>query len=155
VQTSSALGRIGGLVIGPVLMIAGAMMLNLLPAPSFGGTSQKAMERLGSRGDLAGAGVLGALFALSFCPSSAALFFGGLLPLAAKSESVVWVPMAYGVATGVPVLVFAVLLAVGSNRIGTIFARVQQVDQYLRTTTAFLILVIGLYLTARTTLGLG
>lgn len=153
VQTSSTLGRIGGLFIGPVLIIAGAMMLNLLPAPSFGGVSQKGMERLGSRGDLAGAGLMGVLFALSFCPSSAALFFGGLLPLAAKSGSVVWVPVAYGIATGVPVLVFAVLLAGGSNRIGRIFARVQQIEKHLRTATAVVILLIGLYLTARTTLG--
>ncbi len=149
VQTSATLGRVGGLLVGPVLIVAGAMMLGLLPAPSFGSTSAKVMQRLGSRGDLAGAGLLGVLFALSFCPSSAALFFGGLLPLATRSESVVWVPMAYGAATGIPVLVFAVLLAGGSNRIGRIFKRVQQVEKYLRAATAVLILGIGLYLTAR------
>lgn len=154
VQTSSALGRIGGLLVGPVLIVAGAMMLGLIPAPSFGGTSAQLMQRLGSRGDLAGAGLLGVLFALSFCPASAAIFFGGLLPLAAKSGSVIWVPMAYGVATGVPVLVFAVLLAGGSNRIGRIFERVQQVEKYLRAGTAGLILAIGFYLTLRLNFGL-
>lgn len=154
VQTSSILGRIGGLLVGPVLIVAGAMMLGLIPAPSFGGTSAKLMQQLGSRGDLTGAGLLGVLFALSFCPSSAALFFGGLLPLTTKSESVVWVPMAYGAATGAPVLVFAVLLAGGSNRIGRVFARVQQVERYLRVATAILILGIGLAMTARVNLGL-
>ncbi|MFN7021565.1 MAG: aromatic aminobenezylarsenical efflux permease ArsG family transporter [Phycisphaerales bacterium] len=154
VQTSSTLGRIGGLLIGPVLIVAGTMMLGLIPAPSFGGGSAKVMQRLGSRGDLAGASLLGVLFALSFCPASAAIFFGGLLPLAAKSESVVWVPMAYGASTGVPVFVFALLLAGGSNRIGRLFDRVQQVEKYLRTATAILILGIGIYMTVRLNLGL-
>lgn len=149
VQTSSMLGRVGGLLVGPVLIVAGAMMLGFLPAPSFGSASAKVVQRLGSRGDLTGAGLLGVLFALSFCPSSAALFFGGLLPLATQSESVVWVPIAYGAATGIPVLVFAVLLAGGSNRIGRVFSRVQQVEKHLRAATAVLILGIGLYLTAR------
>jgi cytochrome c biogenesis protein CcdA len=155
VHTSSALGRIGGILVGPVLIVTGAMMLGLLPAPSFGGASAKLMQRLGSRGDLLGAGLLGVLFALSFCPSSAALFFGGLLPLATKSDSVIWVPAVYGAATGVPVLIFAVLLASGSNHVGRVFQRVQQVEKHLRIATAILILGIGLYLTARMTLGLG
>lgn len=154
VKTSSVLGRIGGLLVGPVLIVAGAMMLGLVPAPSFGGASEKLMRRLGSRGDLAGAGLLGVLFALSFCPSSAALFFGGLLPLAAKSRSIIVVPVTYGVATGLPVLAFAVLLATGSNRVGRVFERVQQVEGYLRGGTAVLVLGIGVFMALRVNFGL-
>ena len=153
VETSGVLARVIGVLVGPILIVAGAMMLGLLPAPSMGGTSNRLAERLGSRGDLIGALLLGLLFALSFCPSSAAIFFGGLLPLAAKSSSVVAVPIAFGVATGLPVLAFALLLAGGSNSVGRLFAGVQRVERWLRVATALGILGVGLYLTARVTLG--
>jgi cytochrome c-type biogenesis protein len=157
-DTSAALSRVIGLLVGPVLIIAGAMMLGLLPVPSFGTGSSRLTERLaamGRRGDLLGAALLGGLFALSFCPASAALFFGGLLPLAAKSDSVVLVPLVYGIATGVPVIVFAAILAGGSHRVGTLFTRVQQVERWLRLFTAVIILAVGLYLTLRLNFALG
>ena len=152
-QTSGTLNRVIGLFVGPILIVAGAMMLGLLPAPSFGGVSARLTERLGKRGDFIGATLLGAVFALSFCPSSAAIFFGGLLPLATKSDSVVLVPITYGIATGLPVLVFAGLIAGGSHGVGKLFARVQQVERWLRVATALLLLGVGLYLTLRTNFG--
>ena len=77
--------------------------------------SDKAGERIGRCGSW-GAGLLGILFALSFCPVSAALFFGSMLPLAVnKNGSSVLLPSAYGAGTGVPVFVFAVLIALGAQ----------------------------------------
>lgn len=152
-QTSGTLNRVIGLLVGPILIIAGVMILGLVPAPSFGGASARLGERLGNRGDLVGATLLGAVFALSFCPSSAAIFFGALLPLATKHDSVVLVPITYGVATGLPVLVFAAMMAGGGHGVGRLFARVQQVERWLREFTGLLILGVGLYLTLRTNFG--
>ena len=77
--------------------------------------SDKAGERIGRSGSW-GAGLLGILFALSFCPVSAALFFGSMLPLAVnKNGTSVLLPSAYGAGTGVPVFVFAVLIALGAQ----------------------------------------
>ncbi|CAG0988110.1 hypothetical protein PHYC_02137 [Phycisphaerales bacterium] len=149
---SETLNRIVGLLVGPVLIITGGMMLGLIPAPAWSGAPPRIMERLGKSGDQLGAALLGALFALSFCPSSAALFFGGLLPLATKSESVVLVPITYGVATGLPVLVFASMLAGGGAGIGRLFVRVQQVERWLRLATGLVILGVGLYLAIRVNL---
>lgn len=154
VQTSATLSRIVGLFVGPLLIVAGAVMLGWLSVPSFGGLSNRVSERLGKRGDVAGAALFGAVFALSFCPASAAIFFGGLVPLATKSGSVVVVPVVYGVATGLPVLVFAVILASGGHGLGKVYSTVQRVERWLRMGTAVLLIGIGLYLTARSNLGL-
>lgn len=150
---SATLSRTIGLLVGPVLVIAGAMLLGLIPAPGFGAGSGRLSEKLARRGDALGAFVLGVVFALSFCPSSAALFFGSLLPLAAKSESTVLVPVTYGFATGVPVLVFAVSIAAGGHGLGRAFDRMKAIERWLRLATGVLLIAIGLYLCVRTNLG--
>lgn len=151
---SSVLNRYFGLLVGPLLIIAGGMLLGLIPAPSFGNASSKLGERLASRGDAAGAFLLGVVFALSFCPSSAALFFGSLVPLAAKSESMVAVPAAYGIATGLPVLGFAVAIAIGGHGVGKAFDRVKSVEKWLRLMTGLVLISVGLFLCIRINLGL-
>lgn len=150
---SAVLNRYFGLLVGPVLIIAGGMVLGLIPAPGFGATGEKLGAKLASRGDAAGAFLLGVIFALSFCPSSAALYFGSLLPLAAASKSTVAVPMAYGIATGLPVLAFACAVALGGHGIGSAFDRVQAVEKWLRIITGVVLIAVGLFLCVRTNLG--
>ena len=125
-RVSRALGRFASLLVGPLLVVAGAIVLGLLPVPSFGRGGPGLADRLGKRGDVLGALLLGAVFALSFCPSSAAIFFGGLLPLSAKSGSVVGVPIAYGLATGAPVAVFAMVVAGGGAGLGRAYAHAEK-----------------------------
>lgn len=151
---SATFGRIVGLLVGPVLIIAGAMLLGLLPVPSFGASGGKLAERLGQRGDALGALLLGVVFALSFCPASAAIFFGSLLPLATKAESTVLVPGVYGVATGIPVLAFAVLIASGGHGLGKAFDRLKAVERWLRIVTGVVLIGVGLFLCLRTNVGL-
>jgi cytochrome c-type biogenesis protein len=151
---SATLSRTIGLLVGPVLVISGGMLLGLIPAPSFGAGSAGFLEKLARRGDTLGAFLLGVVFALSFCPSSAALFFGSLVPLAAKSQSSVLVPASYGIATGVPVLIFAVSIAAGGHGIGRAFDRVKAIEKWLRLATGVLLIGIGLYLCLRTNFGI-
>ncbi|MCB9832124.1 MAG: sulfite exporter TauE/SafE family protein [Planctomycetes bacterium] len=151
---SAALGRYVGLLLGPVLVIAGALLLGLLPAPSFGEVGSGVRDALGKRGDALGAFALGVLFALSFCPSSAALFFGSLLPLTTRSGSVILVPVTYGIATGLPVLVFAVMVALGSRQIGRTFDRIKAVEGKIRLLTGLVLIGIGIYYCLRSNFGL-
>lgn len=101
------------------------------------------MDRLG----LLGAALLGVVFALSFCPVSAALYFGSLLPLAVRAESTLAVPAVYGLGTALPVVVFAVLLTLGTARVGAAFNRLSQAEWWVRQGTGAAILLIGVYLT--------
>ncbi|HMS15597.1 MAG TPA: aromatic aminobenezylarsenical efflux permease ArsG family transporter [Planctomycetota bacterium] len=144
VTASKAGSRYLVLLIGPVLVISGGMILGLIPAPRFGVASAQFSERLGRRGDTIGAFALGIVFALSFCPVSAALFFGSLVPLAARAESPWMVPVAYGLATGLPVVAFGLLIAAGGNRLGRVYGGVQRVERWMRVGTGLVLLGVGI-----------
>ena len=92
-------------------------------------------ERLKQRIDALGvwgALALGVLFALAFCPTSAALFFGNIMASLSTGSSVT-MPLLYGVGTALPVIVFAVLIALGSQALGKAFGAVSRFERWART----------------------
>ncbi|MFH1076769.1 MAG: sulfite exporter TauE/SafE family protein, partial [Pseudomonadota bacterium] len=101
-----------------------------------------------------GAGILGILFALAFCPTSAGLFFGGLIPLAVKNNSAIALPAFYGVGTALPVFGFALLIAFGAHLVGTVFNKLTVIDLWVRRAMAVIFLGAGVYLTLAHTLAL-
>lgn len=131
--------------LGPILILVGLILLGVVsfsfPGTGFGDRLLKRAEAMG----VWGAGLLGILFALSFCPTSAALFFGSLLPLALHQRSGMLLPGVYGIATGLPVLFFAVLIALGANRVGLAFNRIQVFERWARRVTGTLFILIGGY----------
>lgn len=134
-----------GKALGPVLIVVGLFLLGLfqfrLPDVNI---SQGLQRRVEERG-LWGAGVLGLLFALSFCPVSAALFFGSLIPLAVEHESGVLMPTVYGIGTALPVVVFAILIATGARFVGTVFNKLAMFERWARRVTGAAFVVVGLY----------
>ncbi|HKK21255.1 MAG TPA: aromatic aminobenezylarsenical efflux permease ArsG family transporter [candidate division Zixibacteria bacterium] len=132
-------------LLGPVLILAGMFLLELLVFSSrktiVGEGTQKKVDRAG----VWGAALLGFLFALSFCPVSAALFFGSLLPLAVKHESAIILPSLYGFGTALPVSIFAVLLAAGAESIGRAFNVVTRFEFWGRRITGLIFILVGVY----------
>jgi len=132
-------------VLGPILIITGLFLLGILKFTSFGFSfSQKSTARLQDMG-IVGALPLGILFALSFCPISAALFFGSLIPLSVKSGSNIIFPSVYGIGTGLPVLIVAILITVGIKNIGTIFKKITIFEYWMRKTTGVIFILVGIY----------
>ncbi len=134
--------------LGPILIIVGVFLLGLfnLKLPSLG-VSEKLTGRVEKWG-VWGAGVLGMLFALSFCPVSAALFFGSLIPLAVDHQSSIVMPIAYGVGTALPVVAFAILIAIGAKWVGTAFNKISVFEKWARWITAIVFILVGSYLVA-------
>jgi cytochrome c-type biogenesis protein len=133
-------------VLGPILILAGMFLLELITIPlPGGGWTQKLGEKAGRWG-LAGAALIGLVFALAFCPVSAALFFGSLIPLALKAGSPVVLPSIYGAGTALPVAVFAVLIAVSARQVGKAFNRLSQVERWARLATGAAFILVGIYL---------
>lgn len=130
---------------GPILIITGLVLLDILKIniPRFT-LSQKLQDKLAGSG-IAGAFVLGLIFALVFCPVSAALFFGSLIPLALKSKMGVFLPFIYGIGTGLPVLLFAVGIALSLKSLSFWFNRLTKVEYYMRKVTGMIFIVVGLY----------
>ena len=102
---------------------------------------QKRADTLG----LWGAGVLGFGFALTFCPVSAALFFGSLVPLAVKHESSLLLPSIYGIGTALPVVAFSVILAFAANRLSRAFNVLTLIERWMRRLTAGVFIAVGGY----------
>jgi len=135
-------------ILGPVLILTGMVLLDLLRFPAFGrGIGEKMRERAG-QGGIPGAGLLGILFALSFCPVSAALFFGSLIPLSISGDSPVFYPLLFGLGTGIPVIAFAVMIAFGMRSVEAAFRGVSRVEPWVRRFTGVLFIVAGIYYAA-------
>lgn len=142
-------------LLGPILVVAGLLIMDLVPLhlPSIGNGNSAFMRRLG-HGGAGGAILLGFIFALSFCPVSAALFFGSVLPLAVKFESGIWLPLWYGIGTALPVIGFALILAFSARMAAKFISGLTLVEKYLRRATATLFIGIGIYFTVVYTLGI-
>ncbi len=133
-------------ILGPILILVGMFLLEMLTLGfASPGLSEKMQCRIATWG-VWGAGLLGMVFALSFCPVSAALFFGSLLPLAVKYESSVLLPSLYGVATALPVLLFAILVALGAQSLGQAFNKLTRVEWWARRVTGVIFIAVGIYL---------
>ena len=136
-------------VIGPLLVLTGVVLLDLIALPFSGFfISQARVQSLKSRGAW-GALLLGIIFALAFCPVSAALFFGSLIPLAVSSKSPLLFPFVYGLGTGLPVIVFAMAIVFGMHGVSRLFNKVTAAERIVRITTAAVLILIGLYYIAK------
>ncbi|MGC9199234.1 MAG: aromatic aminobenezylarsenical efflux permease ArsG family transporter [Acidobacteriaceae bacterium] len=143
-QLSLLLQKYVNQLLGPVLILAGMFLVGLLRLPGVGVfAGARITESLAQ--DFGGSFLLGALFALSFCPMSAALFFGSLIPLATSSRSSILLPALYGLGTALPVIAFAVLTASGTRSISRLFDRLISLEAWARRLTGALFLSIGIY----------
>ena len=100
--------------------------------------------KLADKGYL-GAFLLGVVFALAFCPFSAVLFFGMLLPLALKTGDAVLLPSVFGLATGLPVVLFSVLLVQGVSKLSQTLKTVQKAERWMRLAVGAVFILVGLY----------
>lgn len=101
-------------MIGPLLIVVGLVLLGWIPLSlNVGPAKPGATEGLANRG-LPGALLLGVLFAVTFCPTSAALFFGSLLPLSLTAASRWPLFVVFGLATAVAVAIGAYLTLSGT-----------------------------------------
>jgi cytochrome c biogenesis protein CcdA len=134
-------------LLGPILIVTGMILLDLLSIKARGGRlgswCQKNIEKFG----LGGAFLLGVIFALSFCPVSAALFFGSLIPLSIEQSSSFLLPLIYGIGTALPVFAFALVIALGANSVSRVFDKVTQFEKWSRWCTGGVFLAVGIYFT--------
>ena len=132
-------------VLGPLLIVLGLFLLGLIQFHFSGAVACEKINRQAEKGGVWGAGLIGMLFALSFCPVSAALFFGSLIPLSVKNESTVLLPTLFGVGTALPVMAFAVLIALGAKSVGKAFNKLASFEKWARLATGAIFILIGVY----------
>lgn len=135
--------------LGPVLVLTGAVLLGLLPLGFGAWRPSEAWTTRLLRGGALGSAGMGFLLALAFCPVSAAIFFGALIPLALKSGSSGWLPFIYGLATGLPVLVFAAAAASGAAAVARSYEKAAALERWTRTATGVVLVSLGVYFTLK------
>lgn len=131
--------------LGPILVITGLFLLDIFKfnIPSLTISAKHQNKLVGS--GIFGACILGFIFALSFCPISAALFFGSLIPLAINNKIGLSLPFIYGIGTGLPVLIFAIGIALGVNSLSHWFHKVTKLEIYARRITGIIFVMAGIY----------
>lgn len=133
--------------LGPLLILVGMVLTGLLnfniKSPAL---SHENQAKLGKSGML-GAFLLGIVFALTFCPIAAAIFFGSLLPITVKANSPILLPVIYGIATAFPVLIFAFTISLGAEKIAKSFNAIAAFDKWARNITGIIFMLVGIYYT--------
>jgi cytochrome c-type biogenesis protein len=132
--------------LGPLLIIIGLIMLNVIRLNFLGKTSfeERFSEKFKNKG-LLGSFLLGVLFALAFCPYSGALYFGMLIPMTISSSSGLYLPLVFALGTGLPVMLFSYLLAFSAHRIGGVYQRIQIIEKYMRYIAGIVFILAGVY----------
>lgn len=138
------IGRYGELLLGPALLLIGLFMLfgSRLRLPSFGFSGNG--EGLARKGGF-GALLLGMLFAMAFCPTSGVLYFGMLIPMSATAAAGYLLLVLFAVATALPVLIVAWILAFSVQRIGSFYGRMRTVQKWLNRIVGGIFVGIGIY----------
>ncbi len=145
-QISKSVQGWGQNLLGPLLVFMGLAMLDVIKIklPSGGSGSEKVKLWIAGKGGF-GAFLLGALFALAFCPYSAVLFFGALIPLVVESSGGLLLPPLFALGTGLPVVVFSFLIAFGAQKLSAAFKAMKKIEKAMRYLAAFIFLAVGIY----------
>lgn len=138
------IGTWGEILIGPMLLIIGMFMLfgDKLNLPKFGFNGNA--EGLARKGG-AGALLIGVLFALAFCPTSGVFYFGMLIPMSATATAGYLLPAVFAIATAIPVLIVAWILAFSVQQMSSFYGRIKTVQKWLNVIVGILFILIGIY----------
>lgn len=143
-KISGVFQQYGEKIIGPLLVIIGVFMLGVfnLNFPAFNKIMKRYQER--SKFNYWDVFLLGVIFALAFCPYSGVLYFGMLIPLTI-STSALYLPVVFAIATGLPVIIFAWLIAYTLSGVGIAYNRIKVFEFWFRKIVAVLFIGIGIY----------
>lgn len=136
----------GDKVLGPALIIIGLVMFGVIKINIKNNSHiiEKAKLWLSDKGYL-GSLALGMLFALAFCPYSGVLFFGVLVPLTFKSVGGLLLPPLFALGTGIPVIIFSLIIALSAKSLNKFFTITQKAEKVIRYVVALVFIIAGIY----------
>lgn len=134
----------GEKLLGPVLILIGLFMLDFIRIKIPGFNLAERMENRKGRGFWSTL-LLGIVFALAFCPYSGVLYFGMLIPITIASPTGLFLPVIFAIATGLPVIIFAWLLAYAVGNVGKTYNRLKSFEKWFRRVVAVLFIGVGIY----------
>ncbi len=151
-EASIIMQRYMNRIIGPILIIIGIFVLDLLEI----GRNRGVAQHLASKGifrGLSGSFLMGILFAMALCPVSAALFFGGLIPLAADAGSKVLFPALFGLGSALPVAVLSLVFSFGAMTVSRSIGAVYTIQRIIQISSGVILVLTGIYFSLTSTFG--
>jgi cytochrome c-type biogenesis protein len=138
------IGAWGELLLGPLLLVIGLFMLlgDRINLPQFGFKGNA--EGLAKKGGW-GALLIGILFAMAFCPTSGVFYFGMLIPMSATATAGYLLPVIFAIATSIPVLAVAWILAFSVQKMGNFYGKMQKIQKWMKHIVGILFLLVGIY----------
>ena len=135
----------GEKLLGPALILIGLFMLDVIKIkfPGFSGLTDKIGEN--GKGSYWSTLLLGMVFALAFCPYSGVLYFVMLIPMTVTSASGLYLPVLFAIATGLPVIIFAWLLAYAVGNVGKLYNRIKLFELWFRRVVSVIFIAVGIY----------
>lgn len=135
----------GEKLLGPLMIVIGLFMLDVIKIklPGFTQLTGKLGEK--SKSSYWSTFLLGMVFAVAFCPYSAVLYFAMLIPMTVASASGLYLPVVFAVATGLPVILFAWLLAFAVGNVGKLYNRIKVFEYWFRRVVSVVFIAVGLY----------
>lgn len=145
-QVAKLLQNVGGMWLGIALVIIGIFMLDIIKikVPGMNKLTSKIENKKGKKTYL-DAFLLGLLFALAFCPYSGVLYFGGLIPMTIASPSGLLLPPVFAIATGLPVIIIAWLLAYSVSNVGKFYNKMSVFQKWFKWIVAAVFIIVGIY----------
>ncbi|MEI8048733.1 MAG: aromatic aminobenezylarsenical efflux permease ArsG family transporter [Bacteroidota bacterium] len=144
-QVSRAVQSSGEKWIGPLLIVIGIFMLGVIKLPGSSGNIMQSLADKVKLGNSWGSLLLGMIFALAFCPYSGVLYFGMLLPMALSQPAGLLLLPDFAIATGLPVILMAYLLAFSIGGIGKFYNKIKSFEVWFRRIVAILFMLTGFY----------
>lgn len=137
------ISRYGEMLLAPALILIGLFMLfgHKLKLPQFGFSGGDRIKKRGGWGAL----LLGVLFALAFCPTSGIFYFGMLIPMSATETGGYLLPAVFALATALPVVAVAWILAYSVAGLGRFYSRMQAFQKWFNRIVALLFIAVGIY----------
>ena len=145
-QIAKLLQGLGGVWLGVALVIIGVLMLDVIKFKGL--NTSKIAEKLGRKNGKKiywDAFLLGLLFALAFCPYSGVIYFGGLIPMTIASPSGLLLPPVYAIATGLPVIIIAWIVAYSVGNVGKFYNKMNTLQKWFKRVIAAVFIVAGVY----------
>ncbi|MFH1296297.1 MAG: aromatic aminobenezylarsenical efflux permease ArsG family transporter [Bacteroidota bacterium] len=135
----------GEKLLGPFMILIGLFMLDFIRIhlPGISDLKDKIAEK--SQRSYWGALLLGIIFAMAFCPYSGVLYFAMLIPITIASPDGLLLPLIFAIATGLPVIIFAWLLAYAVGNVGKLYDRIKVFELWFRRVVAVFFIGVGIY----------
>ena len=145
-RIAKILQGVGGIWLGIALVVTGVLMLDVIKPGEIGlGRLTKKLGKKEGKKNYLDAFGLGLLFALAFCPYSGVLYFGGLIPMTIASPSGLLLPPIFAIATSLPVIVIAWLVAYSIGNIGKFYNKMNIFQKWFKRIAATVFIAVGAY----------